>query len=431
MEYIDLYDKNGLLLGKRIPKHGERSPEEYYRHTHILICDKDNHYLLQQRALSAHYLPGKWDVTGGGVQAGETSLEAAVREAKEELGLELPPEALRLAGQRVDEAAGRCLLDVYCVKFDFSIEDCHPRREEVEAVRLVDFDEFVETVCYNKDEVYREILSEADKLLRTADVSDRPALDLRRDYAEINARTVDGWVEGGWEWGRPISHETYAAAQKGEWGVLLTPLKPVPKEWFCPMKGAAVLGLASGGGQQMPIFAALGAKCTVLDYSDAQLASDRMVAEREGYAIDIVKADMTKRLPFADESFDLIFHPVSNCYIEDVQHVWDECFRVLKPGGILLAGLDNGINFVLDESCTKLAHRLPFNPLKDPVQFKELMEAGDGVQFSHTIEEQIGGQIKAGLTLTDVFGDTDEILLNYNLPAYWATRAVKAGGVQA
>ncbi len=68
---------------------------------------------------------------------------------------------------------------------------------------------------------------------------------------------------------------------------------------------------------------------------------------------------------------------------------------------------------------------MPFNPLKDPVLFKELMEAGDGVQFSHTIEEQIGGQIKAGLTLTDVFGDTDESFLSYNLPTFWATRAIK------
>lgn len=425
MEYIDLYDRNGLLLGKRIPKHGERSPEEYYLHTHILICDKDNRYLLQQRSLSTHYLPGKWDVTGGGAQAGESSLEAAIREAKEELGLDIPAAAMQLAGQRVDEAAGRCLLDVYCVKFDFSVEGCRLRKEEVEAVRLVDFAEFVETVCYNKDEIYRGILNRADKLLRAADADERPAEKLRREFAEINAKTIDGWVAEGWEWGKPIPHEVYAAAQKGEWEVLLTPLKPVPKEWFCPMEGAAVLGLASGGGQQMPIFAALGAKCTVLDYSNAQLASERMVAEREGYAIDIVKADMTKRLPFDDESFDLIFHPVSNCYIEDVQHVWDECFRVLKPGGILLAGLDNGLNFAFDESCTRLAHRLPFNPLKDPVLFKELMEAGDGVQFSHTIEEQIGGQIKAGLTLTDVFGDTDESFLSYNLPTFWATRAVK------
>ncbi len=94
-----------------------------------------------------------------------------------------------------------------------------------------------------------------------------------------------GFKEG-WEWGKPISHEVFAKAQQGEWSVLLTPTKPVPKAWFPPMQGAKVLGLASGGGQQMPIFTALGAQCTVLDYSPAQLESEELVASRENYKIN-------------------------------------------------------------------------------------------------------------------------------------------------
>ena len=86
-------------------------------------------------------------------------------------------------------------------------------------------------------------------------------------YADINAQTIDSWVKEGWEWGTPIDHETYEKALRGEWSVLLTPTIPVPKSWFGDLKGKRVLGLASGGGQQMPVFAALGAKCTVLDYS--------------------------------------------------------------------------------------------------------------------------------------------------------------------
>ena len=165
-------------------------------------------------------------------------------------------------------------------------------------------------------------------------------------YTDINAQAVDQWVAGGWEWGTPIDHETYVRAQQGDWQVLLTPTKPVPRSWFGELRGARVLGLASGGGQQMPVFAAAGAACTLLDYSKAQLASDAMVAQREGYAIELVRADMTQTFPFEDETFDLIFHPVSNCYVEDVFHVWRECFRVLKPGGILLAGLDNGLTIL-------------------------------------------------------------------------------------
>ena len=134
-------------------------------------------------------------------------------------------------------------------------------------------------------------------------------------YQDINARVIDRWVEEGWEWGVPISHEEFEQAKTGRWNMVLTPTKPVPHSWFGDLKGKKVLGLASGGGQQMPIFAALGADCTVLDYSPRQLDSERLVAQREGYDIRIIRADMTKPLPFDDEEFDLIFHTVYNCYV--------------------------------------------------------------------------------------------------------------------
>ena len=247
------------------------------------------------------------------------------------------------------------------------------------------------------------------------------------EYTKKNAETIDRWVEEGWEWGIPVTHEEFLRARDGELSVLLTPTKKVPAEWFGDIKGKRLLGLASGGGQQMPVFSALGALCTVLDLSDRQLESERMVAAREGYSIEIIKGDMTERFPFGDESFDLIFHPVSNCYIKDVQHVWDECFRVLKKGGILLCGLDNGINYIFDEEGTVLTNRLPFDPLTDPAQMKELEETDSGIQFSHTAEEQLGGQLRAGFSLTDLYEDTngEGRLHEYNIPTFYATRAVK------
>ena len=189
-------------------------------------------------------------------------------------------------------------------------------------------------------------------------------------YTDINADTIDRWVEKGWEWGRPITHEQFIAARKGRWSMVLTPIKPVPRDWFPDLKGKKVLGLASGGGQQMPIFAALGARCTVLDYSQKQIDSELLVAEREGYKINAVRADMTRPLPFDVDTFDLIFHPVSNCYIEEVLPVWRECHRILKKGGLLMAGLDNGMNFLFDDGEKEIRHRLPFNPLKDKEQMK-------------------------------------------------------------
>ncbi|MBQ7172228.1 MAG: class I SAM-dependent methyltransferase [Clostridia bacterium] len=250
------------------------------------------------------------------------------------------------------------------------------------------------------------------------------------DYQEINAQTIDRWVEEGWEWGKPISREEYAKAKTGEWSVFLTPTKPVPRAWFGELAGKRLLGLAAGGGQQMPVFAAAGADVTVLDYSKKQLETERTVAEREGYQIRIIRADMTKPLPFEDGSFDLIFHPVSNCYVREVRPIFRECFRILKPGGVLLGGYDNGINYLFDEAEERLINHLPFDPLSDPGQRKQLEDADCGLQFSHTLEEQLGGQLEAGFLITDLYEDYngEGRLHELRVPSFFAARAVKPIG---
>lgn len=78
------------------------------------------------------------------------------------------------------------------------------------------------------------------------------------NYQDINAETIDRWVKEGWEWGKAIDHDSFQAAKEGKWEVKLTPVKYVPHSWFGDLKGKKVLGLASGGGQQMPILTALG-----------------------------------------------------------------------------------------------------------------------------------------------------------------------------
>ena len=242
----------------------------------------------------------------------------------------------------------------------------------------------------------------------------------KENYQAVNSAVIDRWVAEGWEWGKPIDHETYLRAKAGEWGVFLSP------NHSCDLAGKRVLGLASGGGQQIPVFTALGARCTVLDYSAAQLESERMVAAREGYAVECVQADMTKSLPFADASFDLIFHPVSNCYVEQLDPIWRECARVLKPGGVLLAGFDNGINYLFEENGTQIVQKLPFNPLKDEALYRKSIENDDGIQFSHTIEEEIGGQLRAGFMLTDIYEDTNGYgpLEDFGVPTFYATRCI-------
>lgn len=246
-------------------------------------------------------------------------------------------------------------------------------------------------------------------------------------YQDVNAATITRWIEEGWEWGVPISHETYARACQGDWEILLTPTKPVPRRWFGELAGARVLGLASGGGQQMAVLTAAGARCTVLDYTAAQLDAERLVAEREGYDIDLVQADMTEPLPFADASFDLVINPVSICYIREVEPVWHEVARVLVPGGSFLAGFDLPITHAVDEDEGRIVHAFPFDPIADPSLVAELEAEDAGMQFSHGLEETLGGMLRAGLTIRDLYEDvyTEGRLAELGIPSYLAVWATK------
>ncbi|MGR7916014.1 class I SAM-dependent methyltransferase [Finegoldia sp. P1-F-LS] len=248
-----------------------------------------------------------------------------------------------------------------------------------------------------------------------------------KSYQDINKETIDKWIEEGWEWAKSISHEEYIDAKNGNWNVLLTPTVPVPHEWIGNIKDKKILGLASGGGQQMPIFNALGAKCSVIDYSSKQIESEYKVAKREGYTIEAIEGDMSKKLPFNDETFDIVFHPVSNCYVEDVRHIFNEAYRVLKKGGTFLAGLNNEINYIVDQNEKEIVWKMPFNPLNDEKAKEFMVKENAGMQFSHNMTEQIGGQLKAGFTLVDIYEDTNGFgrLHELNIKTYIATKSIK------
>ncbi len=257
------------------------------------------------------------------------------------------------------------------------------------------------------------------------------------DILEHNRRAWDRLVEGGNEWTVPVGPEEIQAARKGEWRIVLTPIKLVPHEWLPGLPGKDILCLASGGGQQGPILAAAGAHVTVFDNSPKQLGRDRMVAEREGLELTTVQGDMADLHAFCDESFDFIVHPVSNLFAADVLPVWREAFRVLRHRGALIAGFVNPVTYMFDyplvEQTGKLEikYALPYADIDHLTeeQKQQYEAAGEPFEFGHTLEDQIGGQIAAGFTITGFYEDRDPDETNSPLskfmPIFIATRASK------
>jgi len=260
------------------------------------------------------------------------------------------------------------------------------------------------------------------------------------DHPNVLAYNREAWnrqSRAGSRWCDPVSPEVIAAARKEDWDVILTPNKSVPKHWFGELAGKDLLGLASGGGQQVPILAAAGAKVTSFDNSDEQLAKDRLVADREALPLRTFQGDMADLSVFPDQSFDIIFHPCSNVFAEKIRPVWNECFRVLREGGRLISGFMNPAFFLFDhddiENGGKLEvkYTLPFSDINSLSfeKLKKIEREGYAYEFSHSLEDQLGGQTSAGFLIQDMYEDSwddDWSPLNKYFPAYIATLARKA-----
>lgn len=257
------------------------------------------------------------------------------------------------------------------------------------------------------------------------------------DILEYNRRAWDKRVDLEDQWTVPVSPDEVESARQGDWSIVLTPTKLVPRDWLPDLKGKDLLCLASGGGQQGPILAATGANVTVFDNSPKQLEQDRLVAQRDGLSLATVQGDMADLSEFPDHCFDVIVHPVSNVFAPNILPVWREAFRVLRPSGVLVAGFCNPVIFLFDYDMVEktgefeVRYSLPYSALEhaDQDAIRKNEEDGIPLEFGHTLEDQIGGQIAAGFVLTGFYEDYErqgtDLSLRRFTPTFIATRAVK------
>ncbi|MFO8022568.1 MAG: class I SAM-dependent methyltransferase [Perlabentimonas sp.] len=251
------------------------------------------------------------------------------------------------------------------------------------------------------------------------------------NVTEYNKNVWDKYVANKVRWTIPVSKNDIESAQNGIWSIVLTPTKPVPHNWFPNLKGLKILGLASGGGQQGPILAALGADVTIFDNSENQLNQDRSLSDEFNLNIKTVQGDMKDLSVFADKSFDLVFNPCSVVFVDNLKPIWKECFRVLKNNGILMTGLINPIIFQLNQDINpfQLIYTQPYSDLNSLPKEKldDLIKNQETLEFGHSLTEQIGEQLNAGFLITDFFEDgwNGEKAIDKYLPSFFATRAIK------
>ncbi len=257
-----------------------------------------------------------------------------------------------------------------------------------------------------------------------------------QEIVEFNKSAWNRQVLKNNTWTIPVDTQTIDKARNGQFEVLLTPTKIVPRNWFpTNMHSTKILALASGGGQQAPLFAAAGAEVYVLDNSPLQLSRDQEVADRENLKLHLYEGDMMDLSIFANESFDFIFHPCSNVFVPNVKQVWTEAYRVLKKNGRMISGMVNPVLFTYDielekQGIIQMKYSIPYSDLNSITPEERIKYFGEDepLSFGHSLQDLIGGQTNAGFYIKDFYEDSwpaDKSQIHKYINCYFATNSIK------
>ena len=148
-ELIDVLNEDGTKTGKVVTRKEVHEKGLWHRIVVIAIIDKEGHILMQQRAKDKETNPEKWDVSvAGHVSAGQTSIEAAIREVKEEIGIDLEEKDLQYiltyqtGGKVKEHFYSNHIFDFYLVRREvIDVSKIKIQQSEVEQVKLCNLEE--------------------------------------------------------------------------------------------------------------------------------------------------------------------------------------------------------------------------------------------------------------------------------------------------
>ena len=227
------------------------------------------------------------------------------------------------------------------------------------------------------------------------------------DLAKFNKERWEALAQGNIQYARPILDlDQQSAWQKvNRQGVM------------DQISGKDVLCLASGGGQQSAAFGLLGARVTVFDLSETQLARDRQTAAHYNLSITTLQGDMRDLSVFADNAFDVVWHAHSINFVPDVRPVFAEAARVLRGRGLYRMALHNPFTQAIDErdwdgqgyslNAPYVDGELHFD---DPHwEFEDINGAPQRIvgprTFRHTLSAVINGLVEHGFVMLGLWED--------------------------
>jgi len=141
-EYWDLYDADRKPLGRTITRGDAFAEGEYYVCCEVWIRNSEGKFLMTQRHPDKK-AGGLWEFTGGGVLAGETTKQAAVREVQEEMGLRVEESELRLLEVYQHK---NYFMDIFVVKKDVDVSTLTLQPEEVVDAKWVSHDKLLQMI---------------------------------------------------------------------------------------------------------------------------------------------------------------------------------------------------------------------------------------------------------------------------------------------
>jgi SAM-dependent methyltransferase len=217
-----------------------------------------------------------------------------------------------------------------------------------------------------------------------------------------NARAWDALAAAGAALARPAVDEAFGDPRGWLGGAAAGGRSWLPER----LAGLEVLCLAAGGGKHGPLYAAAGARVTVVDLAAAMLELDRQVARERGLDLELVQTSMDDLGMLAAGRYDLVIHPVSTCYLPDLTRVFHEVARVTRPGGTYVSQHKSpaSLQAALEpnaagrwELLLPAGHCEPL-PAAPP---SRLRERGTR-EFIHSLADLLGGICAAGFAIEDV-----------------------------